>query len=142
MSVQKLREQADGVQELRRLQVREAGLEVSVSNVGDGLQQHGRHVFANDGSGLEQPLLDRQTVDASGKDGLNRLRNLYPFDRGLGERIRPRARRTSRPVSTSVRTLSSRKNGLPSVRSISTRLQCTDRWGMIERKHNAVQQFV
>ena len=48
----------------------------------------------------------------------------WPAPAMLVERLAPgdrrRARPTSTPVSTSVRTLSSRKNGLPSVRSISS----------------------
>ena len=62
-----------------------------------------------------------EAVDAGGEDRLDRGRHL-DASRAAAPGDRPPRSPTSARVSTSVRTLSSRKNGLPSVRSISRRL--------------------
>ena len=62
-----------------------------------------------------------EPVDARGQDRLDRGRHLERLGPACASRYAPRSP-ASAPVSTSVRTLSSRKNGLPSVRSISSGL--------------------
>ena len=85
----------------------------------NGPEQGQGHLRANHGSGLEQAFLLRgQAVDACCQYGLHRRRNLCGR-RGLARRYAPGSP-TSTPVSTRVRTLSSRKKGLPSVRAIKS----------------------
>jgi len=60
------------VEELRGLQVRKATAQLVVRLLGDRLQEHPRHVFADDRGRLEKMLLGRrQPVDAGGEDGLH-----------------------------------------------------------------------
>ena len=116
-------EEARLVEELGGLEVGEAvgaarpsGSSAIACEQGDG------HVLADDRGGLEEALvLRRQPVDARRQDRLHRRRDLdgvrrlrQPVGAALARRA-PRSRR-------GVRTLSSRKNGLPSVRAIRSRL--------------------
>ena len=78
------------------------------------------HLRANDRGRLEQALLlRRQPVDARRQHRLHRGRHLHGSAAAAPGDRRP-ASPTSTPVSTRVRTLSSRKKGLPSVRAISS----------------------
>src|SRR5215813_10391848 len=109
------------VQELGCLKVSEAPANALLGHVRDGVEECHRHVLPDDGGGLKEAfVLDRQSVDACRQDCLRRGRDL-PRLRRLHQPIRPRSP-TSTWVSTRVRTLSSRKNGFPSVRAISARL--------------------
>ena len=74
----RLGEQAGLVQELRRLQVRQAAVQRRLGHVGNGLQQGQGHLRANHRGGLEQPLLlRRQPVDARRQHRLHRGRHLH-----------------------------------------------------------------
>ena len=113
-----LREQAGFVEELGGLQVRQAAVQRLVGRVGNGLQQRPGHLRANHRGGLEQALLLRwQPVNARRQYCLHRGGDLQALQRPApGDRHR--ARPPGLPVSTRVRTLSSRKKGLPWVRAI------------------------
>ena len=116
--VLELGEEARLVEELGRLEVREAAVQRRLGQLGNGLQQRQGHLRADDGGGLEQALLlRRQPVDARRQHRLHRGRHLQWSERLAPGDRRP-ARRPAPAVSTRVRTLSSRKKGLPSVRSI------------------------
>ena len=108
-----LGEQPRLVQELRRLEVREASVQLpSSGTLGNGLQQRQGHLCADDRGRLEELfLLRRQPVNTCREDCLYRGGHLDARER-LGQPIRPRLADQD-PVSTSVRTLSSRKKGLP-----------------------------
>ena len=72
-----LREEARLVQELGRLEVRQAAVQRLLGQFGNGLQQGHGHLQANDRRRLQQPLLlGRQAVDAGRQDGLYRRRHL------------------------------------------------------------------
>ena len=72
--VLELGEEPGLVEELGGLEVRELGAALLLRSVGDGVKQRERHVLADDGGGLEQPLvLGRQPVDARGQDRLDTL---------------------------------------------------------------------
>ena len=74
------------VEELCRLKRAEAPRQVVLRQVCHGLQQHVRHVFADDGSTLEHALLvGIEAVDTRGDDGLDRRWNLdiWRIDREL-----------------------------------------------------------
>ena len=74
--VLELGEQARLVQELRRLQPRQPASHSVLVEVGNDQQQGERHVLADDGGGLEEPLvLAVQPVDPRGEDGLHRRRH-------------------------------------------------------------------
>ena len=67
-----LGEEVGLIEELRGLEVGEVAAQVSVRQVGNGLQQGQRHLGANDGGGLQQALgLRRQPVDARCQHGLH-----------------------------------------------------------------------
>ena len=85
-----LGEQARLIQELRRLEVRQAAVQRRLGQVGNGLQQGQGHLGANDGGGLQQPLLlGWQAVDTCRQHGLHGGRHLDAL-RGAGQTIRPR----------------------------------------------------
>jgi hypothetical protein len=72
-----VREQRGLVEELRGLELVEAGAQRVVVEAGDGAQEGERHVLADHGGGLEQPLvLGRQSIDARGEDRLHGWRDL------------------------------------------------------------------
>ena len=103
---------------IRRPARGEAAVQGVFGQFGDGVQEGKGDLMANDGRRLQQPfLLWRQPVDAGRQDRLHRGRHLNGRER-LRQAVGPRLAH-QHPVSTRVRTLSSRKNGLPSVRSIS-----------------------
>ena len=71
--VVRLGEQAGLIQELRRLQVRQAAVQRRLGQLRNGLEQRQGHLGANDGSRLQEPLLlRRQPVDACRQHGLHR----------------------------------------------------------------------
>ena len=73
----RLGEQARLIQELGRLEVRQAAVQRLLGQVRNGLEQGQGHLGANDGSRLEEPLLlRRQPVDARRQHGLHRGRHL------------------------------------------------------------------
>ena len=107
------------VEELGRLQVRQTAVQRRLGQLGNGLQQGQRHLRADDRGRLQEPLLlGRQAVDARRQHRLHRGGHLEAGE-GCARRYAPGAP-TSTPVSTRVRTLSSRKKGLPSVRAINS----------------------
>ena len=80
--VVRLGEQAGLVEELGGLQVRQAAVQGGLGQLGDGLEQRQGHLSANDGRGLEEPLLLRwQPVDACRQDRLHRGRHLKGRER-------------------------------------------------------------
>ena len=85
-----LGEQAGLIQELCRLEVRQAAVEHGLGHVRNGLEQGEGHVRANHGGGLEQAfLLRRQPVEARRQHGLHRRRDLNARQR-LSQTIGPR----------------------------------------------------
>ena len=107
------------VEELGRLEMREATMQRRLGPLGDGLQQGQRHVGADDGGGLEQALLlGGQAIDARGQHRLYRGGHLQAVE-GCAEAIGAWFP-NQHPGLHQVRTLSSRKKGLPSVRAISS----------------------
>ena len=83
-----IREEPRLVEELRRLQMRESTLEVTLGHLRDDVQQLDRHVLADDGRGLEQLLVVRgQPLDAGRETHLHGGRNVDGVDE-LGEAIR------------------------------------------------------
>ena len=110
--VLEIRKQPRLVEELGGLEVVEPAAERLVRQLGDRLEQRERHVLADDGGDLEEALVLRgEPVDARRQDRLDRGRDLDRLDR-LRQPVAPRSP-ASAFVSTSVRTLSSRKNGFP-----------------------------
>jgi hypothetical protein len=106
--VLEVREAAGLVEELGGLERFESAAERLVRDFGDRLEQREWDVRADDGGDLEETLvLGRQPVDARRQNRLDRGRNQDRLDR-----LR---RPSSAFVSTSVRTVSSRKNGFPSL---------------------------
>ena len=110
------------VEELGGLEVGEAAAERLLRHVGDGLEQRERHVLADDGGRPAAAACPRARAGRCGRPG-----SPGPSPGSAASAMpSPAGRRHARPpgpsVSTSVRTLSSRKKGLPSVRSISRRL--------------------
>jgi hypothetical protein len=88
-SVFRLGEQARFIQELRRLQMRQAAVQRLFGQVRNGLQQGEGHVRANHSGGLEQALLLRwQAVDACRQHGVHCGRHLQALQ-GPGQAIRP-----------------------------------------------------
>jgi hypothetical protein len=82
-----LREKAGLVQELGRLEVRQAPVEGLLRQLGNGLHQGQGNLQADDGRRLQQPLLfRRQTVDPCRQDCLHRRRHLNAWH-GLGQVI-------------------------------------------------------
>ena len=82
-----LGKQAGLVEELRRLEVRQAAVQRLVGRVSDGLQQRPGHLGANDRSGLEQAFVLRwQPIDARCQQRLHRGRHLQGIER-LSETI-------------------------------------------------------
>ena len=78
-----LGEEARLVEELGRLQVRQAAMERLLGQLGNGLQQGQGHLGADDGGGLQQALvLRRQPVDACRQDRLHRRRHLQAVEGG------------------------------------------------------------
>ena len=85
-----LGEQAGLIQELRRLEVRQAAVQRCLGQVRNGLEQRQGHLGANDGRGLEEPLLlRRQPVDACRQHRLHRGRHLNGRQR-LRQAVGPR----------------------------------------------------
>ena len=85
-----LGEQAGLIQELRRLQVRQATVQRCLGQLRNGLEQGQGHLGANHGSRLQEPLLlRRQPVDACRQHGLHRGRHLNGRQR-LRQAVRPR----------------------------------------------------
>ena len=117
--VLEIREEARLVEKLGRLETRETAPQRSSADVRDRLQQRERHVLADDGGGLEQPLvLGREAVDASREDRLRRS----PGSASVVERSRPADRRRARrraPASRpgSARSPRGRTDCPPSARS-------------------------
>ena len=73
----RLGEEARLVEELGRLEVRQAAVQRLLGQLGNGLQQRQGHLGANDGGGLQQALLlRRQPVDARRQHRLHRGRHL------------------------------------------------------------------
>ena len=117
--VLKVGEQPRLVEELGRLEMSEAVAQLSSGSSAMACSNANGTSLPIDRGGLQQPLvLGREPVDARGQDRLDRRRDLETVRR-RASRYAPRSP-VSALVSTSVRTLSSRKNGLPSVRSISS----------------------
>ena len=110
--VLEIRKQPRLVDELGSLQAVEPAAERLVRQIGDRLEQRERHVLADDGGDLQQVFVfRREPVDARRQHHLDRGRDLDRLDR-LRQPILARSP-ASAFVSTSVRTVSSRKNGLP-----------------------------
>ena len=85
-----LGKQACLVQELGRLQVRQAAVQGLLGQLGNSLQQGQGYLRANDRGGLEEALLlRRQAVDARRQHRLHRGRHLHAR-RGLCQAIGPR----------------------------------------------------
>src|SRR5215467_7881338 len=85
------RERARLIEELRAAEPHESLAQLAFGHFGDGAQQGHRHVLAEHGGGLEQPLvLGEETVDARGEDGLHGGRHLNGVD-GLLQAIAPTA---------------------------------------------------
>ena len=84
--VLELGEEAGLVEELGGLQVAEAAAQLLLGQLRDGLQEGEGHLGADDGRGLEEPLLlGRQAVDARRQDGLHRGGDLQAVE-GLARR--------------------------------------------------------
>ena len=100
--VLEIREEPRLVEELGGLEVARPAAERLLRLLRDGLEEGEGHVLADDGGGLEQPLvLGREPVDAGGQDGLGRRRDLQGLRRprqAVGARARPPGP-SSRPAS-------------------------------------------
>src|SRR5499425_1594803 len=82
-----VRENARLVEEFGSLEMTQSPTQVVLGRVGNGLEQREGHILANDRGGLEQTfVLGRQAIDAGGKDGLRRRRDL-PRLWGLGQPV-------------------------------------------------------
>ena len=115
--VLQVREELRLVEELRFLQMGEPAPQGLLRLLRDRRQQRVGHVLADHRGRLQQLLLLwRQPVDARRQDRLHRRRDLQRLHRPR-QPVRS-ALPASAPVSTSVRTVSSRKNGLPRFTSI------------------------
>ena len=91
-----VREEPGLVQELGGLEVDEAAPQLRLRSVGDRREHAERHVLADGGRTLQQPLLlGRQPVNAGGQHRLDRLGNLNARV-PLGPAGMPRARRPGR----------------------------------------------
>ena len=86
----RLGEQAGLIQELRRLEVRQAAVQRRLGQLRNGLEQGQGHLGANHGRRLQEPLLlRRQPVDACCQHRLHRGRHLNGRQR-LRQAVRPR----------------------------------------------------
>jgi hypothetical protein len=104
------------VEKLSGLHVRQTMVQHLIGRVGNGLQQRPGDLRANDRGGLEQAFVVRwQPVNAGCQNCLHRGGDLQALQR-LGQPIGATLA-TRTPVSTRVRTLSSRKKGLSWVRA-------------------------
>jgi hypothetical protein len=84
-----LQEEARFIEELGRLEMREATMQRRLGPLGDGLQQGQRHVGADDGGGLEQALLlGEQAIDARGEHRLHCHRHVQAVE-GHDQTISP-----------------------------------------------------
>src|SRR6266498_1243506 len=85
----RVRKEGRLVDELRRLQMREAAAQFLLRLPGDGGQQRECDILADDGGRLKEALvLRREAIDASRQDGLDGRRNLDVRERP-GQPIRP-----------------------------------------------------
>ena len=110
------------VEELGALEVGEATPKLGFVLLGDRLKQGERYVMTDDRGRLEQTLLlGGQPVDARRQNRVDAGRNLDGVD-GLGEAIRAGLADERLSSPPGFVTLSSRKNGFPSVLSINAPL--------------------
>ena len=116
--VGELWEEARFVEELGGLQVPEPTVQRLLGQLRDGLQQQEGDLGADDRRGLEQTLLLGLAGGRSAPPGRPAPWLAPEYFREASRGDRRLDSPTSTPVSTRVRTLSSRKKGLPSVRSI------------------------
>ena len=88
--VRLVRKEARLVEELGRLEVRQATVQLRLRQLGDGLEHGQGHLGTNHRGGLEQTLLlGRQPVNACRQHRLHRRRHVQGVER-LRQTIRPR----------------------------------------------------